>query len=98
MILGLAGAAACASVEFHLRLGVRWLKYVVEEMRTEGRTSCLQQRAAACEVSDMLDGGIDGRNWKDEGRVWDRNDEGPQQRDQPVLMKKKVELRPGKSN
>lgn len=46
----------------------------------------------------MLDGGIDGRNWKDEGRVWDRNDEGPQQRDQPVLMKKKVELRPGKSN
>lgn len=56
MIFGLAGAATpSASVDCHLRLG-RWI-YVENERRraeVDGRTSCLQHRAAAWDGTDMV--------------------------------------------
>ena len=58
MILGFVEAAApSACVDSHLLPGVRWDRYVEDERRrdeVDGRTSCRQHRAAACEESDML--------------------------------------------
>lgn len=52
-LVGAAAGSAPASEDCHLRAGVlrRWARYDVEKTRRaeEGRTMCLQHRAATCE-------------------------------------------------